>query len=340
MKLVNSIRCSPVFLSLLVLAVLGVPPTVQAQQTWNATVGAESKDMGRQVVAFLPNEIWIHAGDSITWTFASDDIHTVTFLLASQPLPPFTVGCPGFSPSGATFDGSTCVTAPPSTNGQSFTVTFPTAGNYKLVCLVHTHMSGVIHVLDAIAILPHDQAFYDEEARDQRFALLADDDDDMENGNHNMMGKMFSLRVLSDRNSVTAGVGEMTATPGGFQSLSVVRFLDGEFRLHTGDTVEWSNSDPAMPHTITFGAEPVNPVPPSPNVFVDPDGALHAILKSPSDSAHSGLIVAAPQNQLFVPQSPPGVTRFRITFKQAGTYFYKCVLHDNLGMVGKLIVQP
>ena len=96
MKLVNSIRCSPVFLSLLVLAVLGVPPTVQAQQTWNATVGAESKDMGRQVVAFLPNEIWIHAGDSITWTFASDDIHTVTFLLPSQPLPPFTVGCPGF----------------------------------------------------------------------------------------------------------------------------------------------------------------------------------------------------------------------------------------------------
>lgn len=339
MKLANSIFYSLVYPSLLALAVLSVPPTVQAQQTWNAVAGAESKDMARQVVAFLPNEIWIHAGDSITWTFASDDIHTVTFLLASQPLPPFTVGCPGFSPSGATFDGSTCVTAPPSVKGQSFTVSFPTPGNYKLACLVHPHMSGAIHVLDASAALSRDQAFYDHEATDQRLALLADDDHP-EHAHHNAMGNMFSMRALSDGNNVTAGVGEMTATPGGFQSLSVVRFLNGKHPLHAGDTVEWSNSDPAMPHTITFGAEPANPVPPSPNVFVDPDGALHAILTSPSDSAHSGIIVAAPQNQLGVPQSPPGVTRFRITFKQAGTYLYKCVLHDNLGMVGKLIVRP
>jgi plastocyanin len=80
---------------MLLLAVLIVPSVVQAQ--WHATVGAQSKDKGRQVIAFLPNEIWIHEGDNITWAFNVDEIHTVTFLKLDQVRPPFPEGCPGFS---------------------------------------------------------------------------------------------------------------------------------------------------------------------------------------------------------------------------------------------------
>lgn len=41
---------------------------VQAQspQSWQAFDGAESQDHAIQVIAFLPNEMWIHPGDSIT----------------------------------------------------------------------------------------------------------------------------------------------------------------------------------------------------------------------------------------------------------------------------------
>ena len=39
----------------------------------------------------------------------------------------------------------------------TFTVTFPNAGKFKLVCLVHENMTGVVHVLDADAQLPHNQ---------------------------------------------------------------------------------------------------------------------------------------------------------------------------------------
>jgi hypothetical protein len=81
-------------------------------------------------------------------TFNADDIHTVTFLTDGQVRPPFPVGCPGFSAPGASFDGSTCVTSPPFVTGQTFSVLFPTAGNFKLVCLVHEDMTGTIHVLD------------------------------------------------------------------------------------------------------------------------------------------------------------------------------------------------
>jgi len=34
-------------------------------------IGADTKDQARQALAFLPNEIWIHEKDSITWTFES-----------------------------------------------------------------------------------------------------------------------------------------------------------------------------------------------------------------------------------------------------------------------------
>src|SRR5260370_35324817 len=87
MKVLKPIRFSPFFTALLALAVLSVPRTVQAQQNWKATVGGQSKDMGRQAVAFLPNELWIHAGDGITLTFASGDIPQGQFLTGRQADP-------------------------------------------------------------------------------------------------------------------------------------------------------------------------------------------------------------------------------------------------------------
>src|ERR1700730_857758 len=79
-----------------VLAVLLMTQAAYAD-TWKLTVGAQSTAKGRQVLAFLPNEIWIELNDSITWTFASDEIHTVTFLTQGtlaipQTRPPFQVG--------------------------------------------------------------------------------------------------------------------------------------------------------------------------------------------------------------------------------------------------------
>src|ERR1700752_4102465 len=132
MKGFNKI-CSPlVFLVVVALAALTFPLTAAAQQNWHAKVGAETPSMGRQALAFLPNEIWIHAGDSVTWTFNSDEIHTVSFLVVGQIFPPFPVGCPGFAFGTASFDGSTCVTTPASFKPTTFTVTFPSTGNFKV----------------------------------------------------------------------------------------------------------------------------------------------------------------------------------------------------------------
>jgi plastocyanin len=190
-------------------------------------------------------------------------------------------------------------------------------------------MTGVVHVLDLSQPLPHDQEFYDEQAEERADALLSDTDHDGDHERHD-----------SGDAAVTAGIGEVSATAGGSETLSVMRFKRPVTVIHAGETVEWTNSDPVTPHTITFGVEPANPIPPSGNVTVDADGARHAVINSTSDSVHSGFIVATPQERIGLPQAPPGVTRFRITFTHAGVFLYICALHDGLGMRGSVIVLP
>ena len=302
-----------------------LPQLLSAQ--WNATLGVQSQDLGMQGLAFLPNEIWIHAGDSITWTMAVDEPHTVTFLTEGQVRPPFTVGCPGFSAGSATFDGTSCITTGLLNKGDKFTVVFPQAGNFKTVCLIHENMTGIVHVLDPSQSLPHDQPFYDSEAQREGQALLANEDETKPN--HHPL-----------KNAVIVGGGKVVATGGGSETSSVMRFEEPELTIHAGETLEWTNDDPITPHTITFGTEPQDPFPPSPNVTIDADGARHAVLNSPSDGVHSGFIQAAPQERIGLAQAPSGVTRFRVTFNKPGIYPYICALHDVLGMKGKVIVLP
>ncbi len=311
----------------LLLTALMVPVSIQAQ-TWQAAVGAQSVDKAKQVVAFLPNEIWIHAGDTVNWTVGADEIHTITFLTVGQVRLPFFVGCPGFSFGAASFDGSTCVSTPPMVSGQTFSVMFPLPGNFKLVCLVHPDMTGVVHVLGTSTPLPHEQSFYDKEASEQAQELLAE------------LNQGQTHHHAASPNAVVVGAGKTLANGGGHNTISLMRFVQPELVIHAGATVEWTNADPSMPHTITFGTEPQNPFPPSGNVSPDTDGALHATINSTSDSAHSGFIVSAPQDQTSLPQTPLGSTRFRVTFTNPGVYPYICALHDNLGMKGIIIVLP
>ena len=360
----SSLRRTLLFAVLIVPRVLGedasAPATPQPTpgKTWFATVGAQSNDEGRQAATFLPNEIWIHAGDFIKWTFDADEVHTVTFIPHTETRPFFQTeyGSPDGSPfpdptnpdvtivsSPGGFAGLGSVvpgrTPPPNAfvKGDTFTVYFPTSGNYKQVCLFHNNMTGVVHVLDAIQELPHDQAFYDREAADQRRDLLSDRD----GGSVAACGGCAAQDSLKAR-VVTAGTGEISATAGGTRNLSVVRFLADQILIRAGDTVEWTNQDPVDAHTVTFGTEPIGVAifSPSANVTTDTDGALHGKITSPADNVNSGVIAAAAQDQIGSPQTVLGVTRFRATFPNPGSFPYRCLLHDDLGMKGMVIVLP
>ena len=83
------------------------------------------------------------------------------------------------------------------------------------------------------------------------------------------------------------------------------------------------------------------------NVTMDPDGGVRGVINSPSDNVHSGFILQALDDQPGTPvNSNPNnsialnPTHFRVTFTQPGSYNYLCILHDNLGMVGQVVVLP
>jgi plastocyanin len=330
-QLLSTLRRCPLLISLFV-------PLLALADTWQLQVGAQNGDKAHQALAFLPNEVWIHSGDSITWTFQTNEIHTVTFLQPGQVRPSRFVGCPG-APSGVTpdfsvFDGTTCINSGVVSNSSmlpgppTYTVVFPVTGSFKLVCLAHPNMTATIHVLALSTPLPHDQAFYDKQAERQGTDLLS--------------YAMASAHNHSGSSYVTAGVGNIRGNGGGTQTVSIMRFMSATKVIHVGETVEWTSEEAVTNHTITFGPEPapLNQIPPSANVTTDADGARHAFISSPSDAVHSGFITQPPQDRIGLPQAPLSATRFRVTFTQPGAYQYKCVLHDELGMVGEIIVLP
>ena len=310
-------------------------PHAALANTWQLLVGAQAYDRANQALGFLPNEIWIHAGDSIRWTFPTQERHTLTFLTPGQVRPPLfgaiwgvEVGCPGTTPDGSDYDGSTCVhsgillAAP---DPPTYSVHFPSAGNFKFVCLAHADMTGVVHVTELAESLPHDQDFYDRQGQAEQALLRGD------------AARLNSRGTYAG--GMAAGVGEIVTTTGaGSQTASLMRFGRGTIVVGVGDTVEWTSLDPSINHTVTFGTEPADPRPPSANVLGTSDGAREAVIGSPTDSVNSGFLSPAPQDRAKLPQSPPGVTRFRVSFTSPGTFNYICAVHDQLGMKGTVIV--
>jgi len=194
-------------------------------------------------------------------------------------------------------------------------------------------MTGVVHVLNPSEALPHDQNFYDRQAESGLILLLT------------KASRLKGTGTLGDKggvrsSDVAVGIGEnVTITGAGSQAVSLMRFVRDTIDVRVGDTVEWASLEPSINHTVTFGTEPADPRPPSTNVLPTSDGARQAVIGSPADSVNSGFLTPAPQDRAGLAESPPGVTRFRVTFTSPGTFNYICAIHDQLGMKGTVIVH-
>ncbi|HLG11739.1 MAG TPA: plastocyanin/azurin family copper-binding protein [Dehalococcoidia bacterium] len=107
--------------------------------------------VGVAVMKFVNSRLQIGVGDSVTWVAESFVPHTVTFMPPSGPpavINPFVNVIPPGS-----FDGSQYQTAifggvPAFSSTTKFSMTFPKAGTYSYICLLHADqgMAGVIVV--------------------------------------------------------------------------------------------------------------------------------------------------------------------------------------------------
>lgn len=283
--------------------------------TWTVQVGSQSPQHQIQGMNYGPREIWINVGDTVHWTAAAMEPHTVSFVDAAHPAVEFnpfdpslaymmtrtsqtTIGAPGeYRNSGI------MATVPldilPMPQYTSYDLTFTGPGDYNYICYVHgVMMTGVVHVRAAGTAYPHTQQWYNAQARKDRAAVIAD-------------GERIwsSARSEADAHHVFVGVTDDKAM--------VMAFTRSHVTIRVGQSVtfEWSKNAVPVPHTVTFGEEPASLGP-----VGDPTHYAGGTLSS-------GILVA------------PSST-FTVTFTKAGTYSYLCMLHDQMGMVGSVTVLP
>lgn len=281
-------------------------------RTWHAVVGVESRNHAIQGMAFLPGVLWINVGDTVVWNVKGGDIHTVTFLKPGQTLPPFNPADPLQAlPQGShVYDGVSYYNSGTMSNfpglpvpgGNRYKLTFGVVGDFIYHCLVHPAMTGVIHVRPAGTPYPFSQQDYNEQIEQQTDAILDD-------------GAVLADQAedSSTSHQVTLGIGDGL--------VAVMRFFPQHIVIHVGDTITFANRDVVEPHTVSFGTFPPN---------------FNDFFPLGNPKAFDG---SAPLNSGFLVVGGPFGTTYQVTFVKAGTYAFRCDLHDFLGMLATIVVK-
>lgn len=337
--------------------------------TVEVDVDGTPDDQNLAFLAFFPSELSVHAGDTIDFGLVdTGEPHTVALgslvdgVLSTSPeddealftavpnmLPgpgdaDQTAANPCFIASGAPPVNTRCTGDQPDFDGtQSFynsgwlapesTFSVPLAddiepGTYHFVCLIHgSVMSGSFTVVDDDEDVPT-PAEVREAARTKLDGLVAQ-----------LQPAVASLAGL-DAETAMAGTGSPDVEIG-----LVNQFGPEELSISVGDAVTWTVLGP---HTISFNA---------------PQSANQARAEAPDGSAHVNVEAFAPSNGPGQPEPegegggepgppilidagewngegflssglilsfPPQLFQYRVTFTQAGTYNFQCLIHPDM----------
>lgn len=293
---------------------------------WLIRIGGVADHSALQSLDYYPNSITIDAGDTVTYDVdggAGSDAHTVTFVPAKMKMPsPLSVK--DESPHGGTIvDGKKFVNSGILVGGQTFTLSFPRAGTYRILCLFHEPaMESTVVVQRVGTPYPHDAAYYRQEGNSQRRADLAE-----------ARGAVSLFPFKTGGTTLAAGIdpGLVQEPP---SDATVLRYVDtrnarhvattGNLTIKVGTVVTFVNETSNEPHTVTLniaGQSGLPYIPPDPPVNAN----RHGINKyDGSEIVNSGTFV--------------GGSEFRLMFTAPGTFYYGCIYHVNSGMAGTITV--
>ena len=325
----------------------GEGPANVEHQNWTVMAGSDKEDGVLQALRFLPEKITIHVGDSVTWKLGGEEEHTIYFPAGEPPPALEEVGPDGrdyfnpavFLPSeGKMYDGGT-----PFSGGvlagedeelvgsSTFTLTFTQPGVYEYVCMFHPGMKGTITVIPTDQPLPMTPADYAQTARSEAKAALDAAD------------KLHRQLMKPKVTSRSDGTSEYTLDMVGDAKTmaTVLRFEPTPLHVKVGDTVTWRMLDYTEAHTVTF-LDNSDEMPELAFVESQGDGPPQLVVnpmawKLAGGSTHTGSgyynsgAMLRPEGEL--------APTYSLTFTQAGTYEYVCILHAYMGMKGTIIVE-
>ena len=297
-------------------------------------VGAGVNDPDDSTIAvlqFLPAQISVEVGTSVTWDWNGTEPHSVTFLAPGMEIPNPESDDSMFAPTPPTgpYDGTALVNSGLQPLGPTaptpLELTFANAGTYEYHCVIHPQMVGEVTVVEAggDADTPaevaqrraDEQAQWLEEGRAAKAEFEA----------------AAPTSVQNPDGTTTWTVLMGASTP----HTDILAFAPNPAEAKAGDTVTFLNKSSA-PHTASFfgaGAEPI----------VDPtDPRTDAPAPGPSPQALSS--AGFFNTGLLPPDAPPGagppeaVRTFSFTVPDAGSYSYVCILHSPSKMIGTITV--
>jgi plastocyanin len=285
------------------------PPAQAGAQSWQVQVGGSSADNAVQLLHNYPEAITVNAGDAVTWTNPTPEIHTVTFLAPGQEPPRFDRADPmQSSPQGnGQVDGSGYLNSGVMERGQSWTATAGPAGTYSYVCLVHRNQLGTVIVNDAGTPYPQTQAEYAATAQVPT-PIIAEWQARIQNYQPTVRTRDNGTREFV----LSGGMGDGIA--------ATMRFIPQSLEVRVGDTVTWDNEDVETPHTVTVGPPQGNPQEPWGN-----------------PAAFSG---TEPLNSGYFGKNWPLGETYSVTFTAPGQVGYICILHAPAAMIGTITITP
>jgi plastocyanin len=281
---------------------------------------------------FAPGEFTINTGDSVTWTVKSDEVHTLTFGNGPAGAPPptwpstFTAGPPNLG--SVDYSGTGFINTAIIPKGTTATVHFTSPGDVEFHCVLHPGMKGKVHVV-APPAAPDSQAALDQKAAATQSQILSQVDALTTQGQ-----AAATSQTRTDGSTLwtvpTQALTQPGPMPGGGEGyLELTRYFPDNLQIKQGDSVIWQA---AAPHTVTFLA----PGQTTTALEQQYGGQLNVPPAKPSENYdptqlyHSGVLTLGP------PGSP---TSYELTFTNAGTFGYLCLLHDDLGMKGTISVS-
>ena len=268
---------------------------------------------------FYPAAVSIHQGDSVAFNVVGAHL-----LAVNRPAGPIfsLFGPPSFSAtlsSPTQSVNSSIIGAPaPATFTLTFAATLP-AGRYKVICGLHVGMTETVDVRPAGEALPKTDGQIAAEAQKEIAKDLDAVADIAAKANQNGSGQK----------NPTVWVGA------GNKRVSNLRFFPSSIAIKAGQTITFEKThDPTEPHTVTFGPEN-----PDPLVQLIPAGGN---TYNGTGTVNSGFLSTRRQFAYYQLAGTPltQVTIFEVKFTTPGTYRYICELHDEVGMIGQVIVNP
>ncbi|MCC6381858.1 MAG: hypothetical protein IT304_05075 [Dehalococcoidia bacterium] len=275
---------------------------------------------GYAVDSFLPANVTIITGTTLTWSFPWYEPHSVSMFQGAEPAGEPPAQTSGEFPNDTNVFHSGVIFGDPA-NPPTVSVKFVQAGTYQYFCVIHPFQIGQVTVLDPGSA--------GATGADNQYSLDA-------------RGAAEYSSELTQMKAVAANLGAQpvaVSTKAGGASQYTVRvgatvvqqtwqadaqqFFPPAVNIKEGDSIVWRN-DTETPHTVTIGPPPAfTDVLETP--IVKPAGGVYT-----GGNVNSGTIWSIPD--------PTANKTFELVFAKQGAYNYYCILHENQGMVATVNV--